>query len=78
MVLSRLVLVFLAATLAGVLLPGCGAAPETGGGDGSEPPGSTGGSRPPRSTLSYDGETVTGALGTYCWASTPSVDGTLF
>lgn len=45
MVQSRLVLVFIAATLACVLLSACGAAPETGGGDGSEPPGSTGGSR---------------------------------
>jgi len=26
-----------------------------------------GGSRPPKSTLSYGGEMVSGALGTYCW-----------
>ena len=78
MFIRHLVLVSLAATLVGVLLSGCGAAPGTGGRDGSEPsertadsgpPGSTGGSRPPRSTLSYGGETVTGALGTYCWSS---------
>jgi hypothetical protein len=86
MFIRYLVLVSLAATLVGVLLSGCGAAPGTGGRDGSEPPertagsgppGSTGGSRPPRSTLSYGGETVTGALGSYCWTSTPSGDDTL-
>ncbi len=74
---------FLAATLVGVFLSGCGAAPDSGSKDGSEPsertagsgpPGSTDGSRPPQSTLSYGGETVSGALGSYCWV-TVSRDG---
>ena len=78
MVLRRLVLMSLAATLACVFLSGCGAAPEAGGRDGSEPPQRTEGpeqadssnsSRPPESTLSYGGDTITGALGTYCWGS---------
>ena len=33
----------------------------------SEPTLMGGGSRPPDSTLSYGGETASGALGTYCW-----------
>jgi hypothetical protein len=86
MYIRHLVLVSLAATLVGVLLSGCGTAPGTAERDGSEPPertadsgspGGTGGSRPPRSTLSYGGETVTGALGSYCWTQTPSGDDTL-
>jgi hypothetical protein len=69
---------FVAATLVGVFLPGCGAAPDAGGGDatkpherteGSKQADSPGGSRPPESTLSYGGDTITGALGTYCWGS---------
>ena len=87
MATRRLVLMFLAATLVGVFLSGCGAATGTGGKDDSERSERTddsersdgaNGSRPPRSTLSYGGETVTGALGTYCWTSTPSGDDTLF
>ncbi len=59
-------------------LSGCGAAPDSGSKGSSEPsertagsgpPGGTDGSRPPESTLSYGGETVSGALGTYCWSS---------
>jgi hypothetical protein len=58
MTIRRLVLMFFAAVLVG--LSGCGAAPDSGSKDGS---------RPPESTLSYGGETVSGALGTYCWSS---------
>jgi hypothetical protein len=87
MSIRRLVLVSLAATLVGVFLSGCGAAPGTGARDssersertdGSERSDGASGSRPPRSTLSYGGETITGALGTYCWTQTPSGDDTLF
>jgi hypothetical protein len=84
MATGRLALVFLAATLVGVFLSGCRAAPGTGARDGSERTDGSersdgaSGSRPPRSTLSYGGETVTGALGTYCWTQTPSGDDTLF
>jgi hypothetical protein len=35
--------------------------------NGPEPTLIGGGSRPPDSTLSYGGETVSGTLGTYCW-----------
>jgi hypothetical protein len=86
MATRRLVLVSLAATLVGVLLSGCGTVPGSGGKSGSEspertagsePPGGTDGAGPPRSTLSYGGETVTGALGTYCWTQTPSGEDTL-
>ena len=85
--MRRLALAFLATALVGVFLSGCGAAPDSGNKDGSGPPerpagsgppGSTDGSRPPRSTLSYGGDTITGALGTYCWTPTPSGDDTLF
>lgn len=87
MAMRRLALSSLATTLVYAFLFGCGAAPEAGGKSGSDAPertagsgrsGSTDGSRPPRSTLSYGGETVIGALGTYCWTSTPSGDDTLF
>lgn len=64
---------FFATVLVG--LSGCGAAPDSGSKGSSEPSERTagsdppGGSRPPESTLSYGGETVSGALGTYCWSS---------
>ena len=54
--------------LVGVSL-GCGATPDSGDRDGSETSDRPSGSRPPQSTLSYGGETVSGALGTYCWVS---------
>ncbi len=75
MATRRLALVSLAATLVGAFLSGCGGASSTGAGDGSDPPQRTEGpektdssnsSRPPESTLSYNGDTITGALGTYC------------
>ena len=81
MSIRPLVLVFFAATLAGLFLSGCVAAPDSGGGDssepserteGSEPAAGSGGSRPPESTLSYGGQSVSGGLGGYCWTS-PSV-----
>ena len=77
---------FLAAALLGGCLLGCGGIPSTGGGDGSDPKegterseqtDSSGSSRPPESTLAYGGDTITGALGTYCWTQTPSGDDTL-
>jgi hypothetical protein len=72
-----LVLASFVVVLVGVSL-GCGATPDPGdradselseGTDGSEASDGSGGSRPPQSTLSYGGETVSGALGTYCWSS---------
>jgi hypothetical protein len=78
MAIRRLVLTFVAATLVGVFLPGCRAARPAGRRDATKPPertegskqaDSSGGSRPPESTLSYGGDTITGALGTYCWGS---------
>jgi hypothetical protein len=63
-----LVLASFVVVLAGVSL-GCGATPDSGDRDGSETSDRPGGSRPPQSTLSYGGETVSGALGTYCWES---------
>ncbi len=87
MAIRRLALMFLGTTLVGVFLSGCGAVPDPGSKSGSqppertagsEPPGSTDGARPPRSTLFYRGDTITGALGTYCWTQTPSGDDTLF
>jgi hypothetical protein len=77
---------FLAAALLGGCLLGCGGVPSTGGGSGSDPTegterseqtDSSGSSRPPESTLAYGGDTITGALGTYCWTQTPSGDDTL-
>jgi hypothetical protein len=71
MAIRCLVLTFFAAALV-VFLSGCGAAQDSGSKDGSKPPEKTegsGSSRPPQSTLSHGGETVTGALGTYCWSS---------
>lgn len=74
----RLVLAFFAAVLIGMLIPGCGAAPDTGGAGGSRAPETTADSapsdggndaRPPESRLSYGGEAVAGGLGTYCWTS---------
>ena len=65
-----------------VALYGCGmaAGPADGGGSSEttaveetsnvpEPTLMSGGSQPPDSTLSYGGESVSGALGTYCWES---------
>jgi hypothetical protein len=71
MAIRCLVLTFFAAALV-VFLSGCGATQDSGSKDGSKPPEKTevsGSSRPPQSTLSYGGETVTGALGTYSWSS---------
>lgn len=74
----RLVLAFFAAVLIGMFMPACGTAPDTGGAGGSRSPETTAeptpsdgsnGARPPESTLSYKGEVVAGALGTYCWTS---------
>src|SRR5215216_1520414 len=74
MTIRRLVFIFFATVLVG--LSGCGADSGSKGGSeppertaGSGPPGGTDGSRPPESTLSYGGQTVSGALGTYCWSS---------
>jgi hypothetical protein len=78
MTTRRLAFAFLAATLLGACLLGCGGVSSTGGRDGSDPPertegskqsDSSGNSRPPESTLSYGGDTITGALGTYCWGT---------
>jgi len=78
MATRRLALAVVATTLLGVFLSGCGGVSSTGAGDGSDPPERTEGpkqadssssSRPPESTLSYGGDTITGALGTYCWGS---------
>jgi hypothetical protein len=73
-----LVLASFVVVLVGASLSGCGATPDSGDRDDSELSERTdssetsdgpGGSRPPQSTLSYGGETVSGALGTYCWVS---------
>jgi hypothetical protein len=78
MTIRCLVLVYLAAVLAGGFLSGCAASQGSGskGGsgspektEGSGPPGSADAHRPPGSTLSYGGEAVSGELGTYCWVS---------
>jgi hypothetical protein len=77
-VISRLVGTLLLVAAALVAPYDCGMT--AGSGDAGDSPESTatgeksneptlmgGGSRPPDSTLSYGGETVSGALGTYCW-----------
>ena len=82
MTIRRLVLTFFAAVLLSTVLAGCGAATVSGdpGGRGpSEKSEDSAGPRgeavgdelpePPGSTLSYGGETVSGALGSYCWVS---------
>jgi hypothetical protein len=71
MAIRCLVLAFFAAALV-VFLASCGAVRDPGSQDASKPPEKTegsGSSRPPQSMLSYGGETVAGALGTYCWSS---------
>jgi hypothetical protein len=74
----RFVLAFFIVVSIGALVVGCGAAPDTGGAGSPGSPETTAdstasggddGARPPDSTLSYGGETVVGALGTYCWTS---------
>jgi hypothetical protein len=68
---------FFAAALVGTLLSGCGMISGGGGTDNPETAGTTGDpkasddanrSKPPESTLSYGGQTVTGVLGSFCWA----------
>jgi hypothetical protein len=77
-VISRLVGTLLLFAAALVALYDCGmtAGPGEAGGSSettaieetsNEPTLMGGGSRPPDSTLSYGGETASGALGTYCW-----------
>ncbi len=64
-------LAFFAAALV-VFLASCGPARAFGGKDVPKPPEKTeglGNSRPLPSMLSHGGETMTGALGTYCWSS---------
>ena len=74
----RLFVRFFAAALVGTILSGCGTI-SGGGGMGSseteaeatgDPKPSDGANRskPPESTLSYGGQTVTGVLGSFCWA----------
>ena len=71
----------LVAGLAGLFLSGYGMAPDSSGGyepqpsentNWFEPSGDANTSRPPGSTLSCGGKTVSGELGTYCW--TPDSD----
>ena len=64
-------LAFFAAALV-VFLASCGPARDSGGKDIPKPPEKTegsGSSRPLPSMLSHGGETMAGALGTYCWSS---------
>jgi hypothetical protein len=71
MCMRRLVLAFFAAVLV-VFFASCGLARDSGGKDASKPPEKAEGSGRSRlfpSMLSYGGESVAGALGTYCWSS---------
>ena len=74
----------LVAGLAGLFLSGYGMAPDSSGGyepqpsentNWFDPSGDADASRPPGSTLSCDGKTVSDELGTYCWTPDSGYEG---